>query len=843
MEQNRDALIIRIAKTETNLGMSAFYSSGSVDSVPYSEIPHSEKDISATSEIIDGLLSKAYDSVGPQDAPLQQLADSGRKLFEIVLSQPIKDCIRKSRDTYLIFSIDEELMGLPWELMHDGREFLCLRFAMSRSVGRHEFKGAYYQPVRKQLKAMVLAPSSTSIGMSYNEGVAVINAFYTKREKVKASLQIMDIGLKFLNDNFRGNDIAHFVGQVDYNQFDSSKSGWSFFDGVFSSDRIRSIGRLGGLPYFVFSDAYQAGRPGTWPVKNSSRGETCDTAKAFLSSGTGHFIRTFWKMPDEARVAFVSEFYGQALAGETVGEAVRLARSKVISSFGKSSLAWATYSLYGDPAMTIFERKIEASSPAPIAAPVGGVLTLPSFSKIKMPLIILAILTATFFADRVFNRAYVAREETGVGKEIGSGLKYLVSMKESDKDITDAIGKGDSAFRGSGAFNVLWWKDIAIDAIQRFSDQWTAKLSGRFGKSASPLTAEIELARLYNDIFCTENSLYLGMLAKVNLKASLNIDALAATVRPIKDTRARKLFIKAKISRADGKIKDAIKYAQAALVVARAKDDRRDEATVLGFIGALYIESGKQKEAIVCIFESKKLLEKLRDTIGTADAYFNLGLLVGRMHEIARRADIRYLEKALRIYKSAKRYDDAGRTCLFLGYSYAARNEFDTAIGYIDSAVKIAKSNDDIVGQALAYKAYGDIHIEKKEYVNAENFYKHVLTILKLPENDEDALACLDSLYRMDLLNLSWRDRVGAANYFGQIVKFMDNVKFRGITDRYKNTFKILGMLNSFSGEDIPKDTMRSLYMQMAVSSFAAGDHKSADRFIDLALSYKAKGV
>ena len=843
MEPSRDALIVRIAKTDSNLGMSAFYSGGGADNIPYAEIPYTEKEISGLCAAIDSVLSNVRETTGPQGDLLQQLTDAGRKLFEKIFSQPVKDCIRKARIDYLIFSIDEELMRIPWELLHDSRDFLCLRFMLSRSVGAHEFKGVYYRPVAKQLNAMVFAPTSAFIGMAYNEGIAVINELYTKRGKVKASLQIMDVGLKFLDDNLKGHDIVHFVGQIEYTPFDSSRSGWVFSDGVFSADKIRSLGRSARLPAFVFSDAYQYGRPENWPLKSTFRREACDMAAAFLSSGTDHFIGTFWKIPDEARVLFVKEFYSMALAGESAGEALRLARSKLIDVYGRPSLVWATYALYGDPTMNIFESKVEFSKPAPIAESGGGLLAMPGLGKIKIPLIVLAILTATFFADRLFSRVYVASAPTRMGEEIGSGLKYLAAFKESDKDIKDALEQGDAAFRGSRGFNILWWKDIAVDALRDLREKWAAKLAIVFGKTSSPLTTEVELAKLYGDIFSTEGAVYLNMLARLEIKATLNFDGVTATVRPIKDVRARKLFVKAKILRADRNIKEALKAAQAALSITRIKDDRRDEATVLCLLGALYLESGSKKEAAVCMAENKKLLEAMRDTLGTADACFNLGLLVGRTSVIARRIDIRYLEKALETYKSVKDYNSARDACLWLGYSYAVRKEFDASIKYVDAAAKIATTNDDTAGQALAYKAYGDIYIGMREYVTAENFYKQALAILRTNEKEEGVLAYLDSLYRMAFLNANWRDRVGEENFSGQIAKYMSDPKMVRVTARYKNIFKVLDIINSFSGEDIPKEAMGRLYTQMAVTSLEIGDRKTADRLLDLAPSYKAKGA
>jgi tetratricopeptide (TPR) repeat protein len=148
--------------------------------------------------------------------------------------------------------------------------------------------------------------------------------------------------------------------------------------------------------------------------------------------------------------------------------------------------------------------------------------------------------------------------------------------------------------------------------------------------------------------------------------------------------------------------------------------------------------------------------------------------------------------------------------------------------------------NDDMAGRALAYKAYGDIYIGMREYVTAENFYRQALAMIRLPEKKKSVLAHLDALYRMAFLNASWNDRVGRTNFSRRIVKFMDDPKIRRITARYNNMYNILYILNSFPPQGIPKGAMKRLYAQMAFASFETGDQKTADRFLDLALSYSA---
>ena len=77
---------------------------------------------------------------------------------------------------------------------------------------------------------------------------------------------------------------------------------------------------------------------------------------AFLGAGARAVIGSLYRAPDAGARAFAEAFYRAVLDGQTLGEAMRVARKAVMGTPGCGP-AWACFVLYGDPCL-----KIEASA-------------------------------------------------------------------------------------------------------------------------------------------------------------------------------------------------------------------------------------------------------------------------------------------------------------------------------------------------------------------------------------------------------------------------------------------------------------------------------------------------
>jgi hypothetical protein len=120
-------------------------------------------------------------------------------------------------------------------------------------------------------------------------------------------------------------------------------------DGRLNAEQIMNLTGQIPMPSLVFSNACQSGLTDEWRLREDFEHRIFGLANAFLLTGVQHYIGTFWEIPDEAGCNFAVTFYQNLVNGETIGEAMRLARQSLIDKYGEDTIVWASYMLYGDP--------------------------------------------------------------------------------------------------------------------------------------------------------------------------------------------------------------------------------------------------------------------------------------------------------------------------------------------------------------------------------------------------------------------------------------------------------------------------------------------------------------
>ncbi len=145
-------------------------------------------------------------------------------------------------------------------------------------------------------------------------------------------------------------DVLHFAGHAFFDPADRAQSG------ILCANEQKLTGadlsRLSNLPSLVFFNACESGRvrgmqkgkPNVEDMKKK-RQESIGFAEAFLRGGVANFVGTYWPVSDDAAKLFGATFYQAVVAGKTLGEAVRLARTAV---HDQAELDWADYIHYGD---------------------------------------------------------------------------------------------------------------------------------------------------------------------------------------------------------------------------------------------------------------------------------------------------------------------------------------------------------------------------------------------------------------------------------------------------------------------------------------------------------------
>lgn len=291
----------------------------------------------------------------------------GNQLLDLLIPRSIQGDLRHS-NLFLEVGMDEGLLDYPWELMHDGDDFLCLKHFIGRFVNASEREIPPAAPPRDWLNSKVdkLSVLVVSVpnpeaqdGQEYesllgaeaetNAIAETLDALYNSGVRIKL---LKDSNATFNNVwKALGGDyqIVHFVGHATYNDKNPFKSGLVLHDRGMTSGQVASFfGK--DPPVLCFINACESGRTGSpGPKTWKSTQNIFGLARAFLSTGT-YLLGSRWKLGDAAAEKFAAVFYALLLGKEKpIGEAITEARKACKKTSVGDPFSWASYIFYGDP--------------------------------------------------------------------------------------------------------------------------------------------------------------------------------------------------------------------------------------------------------------------------------------------------------------------------------------------------------------------------------------------------------------------------------------------------------------------------------------------------------------
>jgi tetratricopeptide (TPR) repeat protein/CHAT domain-containing protein len=353
--QEATSLTLEILKLPDALKMSIFEQHDLASTIRhYSSQNISIPQINSLCQELSLILEKAEKSGNLESQDTRDFKKIAQLLWDHLFTRTIKDKLSSSEPCGLVFSLDEELISIPWELIFTGTDFLCLKFNVGRIVRtKEQGVSPHYRSFSANLKMLVLANPTNDLKSSYQEGLAIRNQFDRITPRVKVDFKSTDIDTVYVKKNLRDYDIVHFAGHCEFDPEDTKMSGWVLSDGKLSAQDIANLSGSLSLPTLVFSNAC------TSAGLNYQEG-AYSLAAAFLFSGVRHYIGSIRKINDPVSLTFAKEFYMNLVSGRQVGESLRLARLKVIKEHGLGAIDWASYLLYGDPNFSLIRKELLA---------------------------------------------------------------------------------------------------------------------------------------------------------------------------------------------------------------------------------------------------------------------------------------------------------------------------------------------------------------------------------------------------------------------------------------------------------------------------------------------------
>ncbi|MDD5097510.1 MAG: CHAT domain-containing protein [Candidatus Omnitrophica bacterium] len=716
------ALNLEIFKQENALKMGLFAQDEPIATLKhYSQVPVSFTEISDLCSEMISILNRTARCESAKVEQLSNMHKTGQLLWDHLLSRLIKEKLKNSLTAQLTLSLDEELIQIPWELIFDGTQFLCLKFSMGRLVrSKGDLVTLRYRGLSDNVRMLILANPTGDLQSAYTEGLNIKNQFAHKKGRVNVDFKSTSIDKAYVKKNICDYDIVHFAGHCEFDRKNSQHSGWMLSDGIFKVEEILKMGQSCDLPALIFSNACHSAELAPDMINNQYQEANFNMAGAFLFAGVRHYIGAIRKIEDTASLEFARKFYVQLLSGSSVGEALRIAKLKLIKDHGLSSLHWVNYLLYGDPGFVFFKNKIKKENKPLLAAKVKKAILR---SIILIFSIVLGFLLVFWLPKLNPDKFYLFYQAQAQYHKGNNQAAIVLSKKTISKDR-----------------DFLAVYPLIASAYQRL------------GKKDKAL-------KYYFD--------YMMKSEKSNNRKHL--------------TQA---YIKLGwFYQLDGQYAKAQEFYQKGLNLSTQLQDKLSEAVVLRKLAVWNIDKMNFEAALELLTKSVAINIAQSGNYeyrkNLACDYFDIGLVFANKNDYVTAKD--FYEKSRKIFLQLK-LDDELSDCFFnLGEIYFFEKEYQKALDYYLKGLSIDQKQDNKVNLASGYNMIGELYVEMDDLLKAEEYFQQSIRLANEIKNFPDLA---NANYNLGELNIKKGRKDVAREYWRkaqEIYKGIDPVKFEEI--------------------------------------------------------------
>jgi CHAT domain-containing protein len=280
----------------------------------------------------------------------------GGLIFKYMIPLSCKDYLSEIDTEYVVLSTDD--VEIPWELMHDGTDFYCLKYSIGRKIqARVQFK-----PTKRQktdiLNALFIANPTEDLPDAEKEVDTIVTNL--KEEKIKfqylkgENATIDSLFEMLETEKF---DIFHYAGHAGFNIKHPEESIIRLYDDEITAKYLLNIFEEV-PPRLVFMNACESAASKEIEYLEYESKLT-GMATAFISAGVDAYIGTFWPVHDKMASELSINLYKRIVEGESIGSALKNAKATIFQEYGNFSNTWASFVLYGDPITTLLKLEGE----------------------------------------------------------------------------------------------------------------------------------------------------------------------------------------------------------------------------------------------------------------------------------------------------------------------------------------------------------------------------------------------------------------------------------------------------------------------------------------------------
>ena len=282
------------------------------------------------------------------ESNLRHLREAGEQLTHLLAHPEILERL-PAGDEAVYLQLDESLVTVPWELLHDGTDFWGHRYDMGRAVATPQamIGRAAPMPSSPPLRMLIVcADPRRDLPRVLAEGEALLEQL-DQSKAVDANL-VCDPTVEAVRRQLKSYDILHFAGHAEHDVDHPEKSGWILADGKLTAADVMGLSGGRSMPMLVFSNACRSSETEAWKAGGH---RVYGLANAFLLAGVRLYVGTQWEVVDGQSAELANAFYEALGRGAGAGMAMRVARKKIVREQGPEAMAWASYILYGDPSL------------------------------------------------------------------------------------------------------------------------------------------------------------------------------------------------------------------------------------------------------------------------------------------------------------------------------------------------------------------------------------------------------------------------------------------------------------------------------------------------------------
>jgi len=249
----------------------------------------------------------------------------------------IPELVRRLRDARGPLLVRTNESSIPWELLHDGNDFLALGHELGRRtfVNQRVVGGRALGPVRR---ALVVGDPLGDLDAARREA-GEVTAWLASRgvgctTLVGSEATLLRVVGELSTENY---DLLHYCGHV------AAPHGTDYVglrlhgDELFDRRALEPLAGVGAPPVVVINGCASADR-----LEN--------LCVAFMVLGAKVVVGTRHTVGEEPAREFAHRFYTELVAGASAGAAVHAGRRALR---GSGAMEWASFVLYGDPAARI----------------------------------------------------------------------------------------------------------------------------------------------------------------------------------------------------------------------------------------------------------------------------------------------------------------------------------------------------------------------------------------------------------------------------------------------------------------------------------------------------------